>query len=137
MLWCVLFTVAAEADPKGPPPQEIEVVRDEPQQGTFRLVYAGREGDTLRVDGWPFGTLPVETELAEGLHTFRIEGAAGKLDISATLVVEADKVVEVDLARAKGPEVKPEASVVGDKPQLRSPSEAPPDAAPPPDPPAN
>ncbi len=118
-MWMLLSGMALAGPPMPPPPNpEIEVVRDEPAQGKFRLVYAGREGDALKVDGWPFGNLPVETELAEGLHTFRIDGEAGKVEVSTTLVVQADAVVEIDLAAVSAPAPTVEAQVMGDKPEL-------------------
>ena len=105
-----------------------EAVQDRADQGQVRISLAGREGDTLKIDGWPFGTLPVETELAAGLHTFQVDGEAGRLQFDAVVIVQAEGVVEIDLAAAiPPPEQVTPTSVQGNKPRLdlaREPSPA-------------
>ena len=130
MWWMLLAQASAgvgpfalEVEPKvfGTQPQQVE---DEAAQGPVKILMAGREGDTLKVDGWPFGTLPVETELAAGLHRFRIEGEAGVVEIDAVVHVLTSTVVEIDLTTAlPPPEPVAPTSVQGNKPQLASPSE--------------
>jgi hypothetical protein len=45
------------------------------------IVLAGREGDAVYIDGWNAGVLPLETEIVGGLHTFRIEGEQGRVEL--------------------------------------------------------
>jgi hypothetical protein len=74
------FAIAAVAAPPAPPPAPpapvIEIV-GQTQQGAIHLQWPGREGDKLFVDGWEWGVLPLDTELAEGEHEFRVEGEKG------------------------------------------------------------
>ena len=108
MLWLVfaaiLGTTARAGDSPtkpapGPKPQvvtEIEVV-PQFQQGSVKLTMPGRDGDPVYIDGWNAGTLPVETDLAEGPHVFRVEGPAGKHEVSIYVTVAKDKVTMLDL----------------------------------------
>lgn len=79
------------------PPPNVEIV---PQivEGSVRLVMAGRDGDSVFVDGWPAGVLPVVTQLAEGPHTFRVEGKTGKHEIELMVTVVSGRVPDIDLA---------------------------------------
>ena len=65
----------------GPSFAEIAAV----EQGTVRIVLAGREGDAVYVDGWNAGVLPLETELVGGLHTFRVEGEQGRVEVQQAI----------------------------------------------------
>ncbi|HHO50969.1 MAG TPA: hypothetical protein ENK18_08880, partial [Deltaproteobacteria bacterium] len=67
--------------------ESIEVVHHTERQGKVRIVLAGREGDAVRVDGWVLGTIPLETELVEGLHTLKVEGEAGVVEVKTNIVV--------------------------------------------------
>jgi hypothetical protein len=46
------------------------------EQGTVRIVWTGREGEPVWIDGWQAGVLPLETEIVSGDHTFRVAGDA-------------------------------------------------------------
>jgi hypothetical protein len=81
-------------EPKG---QQIVVVTDPSIEGTVNLKMPGREGDTVFVDGWKVGTLPVETVLAMGLHEFRIEGPSGKTTFAIPVTPKPGKVVDLVL----------------------------------------
>lgn len=117
-MWIWMLGVATAGPPDAP--QDVEIVYNTERQGKVRIVLAGREGDTIRVDGWVLGTLPLETELVEGLHTFKVEGAAGVVEVKTNLVV-SDEITQLDLAEAVAAAAAPEMlSVQGDKPQLRA-----------------
>ncbi len=100
--------------------ESIEVVHHTERQGKVRIVLAGREGDAVRVDGWVLGTIPLETELVEGLHTLKVEGEAGVVEVKTNIVV-ADEIVEIDLAAVQPAAIEAPKmlSVQGDNPQLR------------------
>lgn len=54
--------------------------------GTVRFTLPGREGDTVFVDHWQAGVLPLEMEIVGGLHDLRIEGPQGTLRFDGVLV---------------------------------------------------
>ncbi|MCA9495163.1 MAG: hypothetical protein KC621_34785 [Myxococcales bacterium] len=105
MWWWTMAALAAPTPAPAAPEPIIEIVPTL-TQGQFRLSYAGRDGDRIFVDGWEAGVLPLQTELAEGSHQFRLEGAQGKLVVELYTKPVAEQVVEVDLAQ------KPEEEVV-------------------------
>lgn len=132
MWWMLLATASAGVGPFSVPEPKPKVfgtapqaVEDQADQGQVKIVMAGREGDALKIDGWPFGNLPVETELAAGLHEFRVDGEAGVVELEAVVHVSATAVTEIDLAAAEPPpEAVEPTSVQGNKPELAAPSEA-------------
>lgn len=97
MLWS-LFVLAHAGPIEVEPPPQIVVVDDPSIEGTVKLVFPGREGDTVYVDGWKIGTLPIETVLAQGLHTFRIEGASGKVTFDLPVSPNPAKLIQLVLA---------------------------------------
>lgn len=105
VLWLAALATAGDppTDPKAPkplPPKVVTEIQVIPAmvQGTVKLVLAGRDGDRVYIDGWNAGSLPVETELAEGPHIFRVEGEKGKHEVSIYVTPAAGKVTEVDLS---------------------------------------
>ncbi|MCB9685395.1 MAG: hypothetical protein H6735_10175 [Alphaproteobacteria bacterium] len=105
MWWWTMAALAAPQSAPAAPEPIIEIVPTL-TQGQFHLTYTGRDGDRIFIDGWEAGVLPLQTELAEGSHQFRIEGAQGKLVVELYTAPVAEQVVEVDLAQ------KPEEEVV-------------------------
>ena len=71
------------------------------------MVYAGREGDPVYIDGWNAGLLPLETTLAGGLHKFRIDGSKGRIEIDRNVEVVPGQVVVLDLAPPPPPPPTP------------------------------
>jgi hypothetical protein len=96
MVGCLWTGPALGGPPAPAPAPEIEIVPQFPE-GQIRVVLPGREGDEVFVDGWSAGKLPVVTELAEGLHRFRVEGAAGKVEREVYVTVKPKEVLEIDL----------------------------------------
>ena len=110
MLWCGWWLAAAQADStfegvEAPRPRGAQtvVVTDPAVEGPVRLVQPSRAGDTVFVDGWKLGVLPLDTVLAEGLHTFRIEGPSGTTEIDIVVTPSAGRTVELDLTPAPAP----------------------------------
>jgi hypothetical protein len=99
MMWLLL---PAFAQPAPPPAPVIEVV---PAfvQGQVHVFLAGREGDQIFIDDFPFGVLPLTTELTEGPHKFRVEGPKGRHVANVDLKIVPDGVAQVDLAPAPAP----------------------------------
>lgn len=94
----------AFAGPPGTPiggtvkaPPNVEIV-PAVLESSVRLVFAGREGDEVLVDGWPAGPLPVLTQLAEGPHKVRVDGPKGRLELEVWITVTADQIPEINLA---------------------------------------
>lgn len=112
VLWLQSTSWAADPPKAEPAPKtkivtEIEVV---PQllEGPVLLTMPGRDGDAVYVDGWNAGTLPVQTDLAEGPHTFRVEGPLGKHEVSIYVTVTKDKsVTKLDLSAPIAPPPQP------------------------------
>jgi hypothetical protein len=122
--------VAAPPAPVPAPPPTIEIV-GQTKQGQVRLVWPGREGDTLFVDGWEWGALPVDTELAEGEHVFQVAGPKGeKASITVMLAVLPGQTTTVDLSRPPETPAAPVSAV----PAVTMPRPAPADAQPTPQP---
>jgi hypothetical protein len=106
------FALAALADPvRGSAtsiedgvvaPKNVEIVQQF-LEGSVRIVMAGREGDAVFVDGWDAGPLPLATELSEGPHVFRVEGAKGRHQIERMVTLVAGRVTEIDLAVPETP----------------------------------
>jgi len=112
LLWTL---IAATAGAGG-----FEVIGSQPRQLEFRFVLDGREGDEVRVDGLSFGALPLETELAEGVHTIEVIGTGDPFEIVTSLVGARYRTTEVDLAMAE-PAMESAADVMhiqGLKPEL-------------------
>lgn len=109
MLWwaIALSTWANPPANESPGPKKAPVVIEVVPtvvEGQFKVTLADHEGDDLLVDGWPAGTLPVVTTLAEGPHRFRIKRGETLLkEIEAYVIPVADKVVEIDLAHPPKP----------------------------------
>jgi hypothetical protein len=80
------------------------VVTDPAAEGPFKLVMPGQEGSTVYADGWKLGVLPLETVLAEGLHTFRIESPKGAVEIEIQVTPSAQRTVELDLTPPPAPD---------------------------------
>jgi hypothetical protein len=114
-LWLVTASAAPPAPPA--PAPEIEIV-GQTLQGPVRLTLPGREGDKLFVDGWEWGVLPVDTELAEGEHEFRVEGPKGeKLVVKFMVSLTAGQVTLIDLRNpGVAPVVAPAPAVVAPVP---------------------
>ncbi len=100
MLTLWMATARAAEPPPAPPPAPVIEVVGQTQQGRVKLVFPGREGDKLWVDGWEWGVLPTETELAEGEHEFRVDGPKGE-KVTVKLIVPASSanLVTVDLSK--------------------------------------
>jgi len=90
---------AADPTPKPPAPKVVTDINVVPafQEGQVKLTMPGRDGDAVYVDGWNAGTLPVQTDLAEGSHVFKVEGPTGTHEVSIYVTVSKDKVTTVDL----------------------------------------
>ena len=76
-------------------------------EGTVKLVFAGREGDTVYIDGWKAGALPLETTVAGGIHHFRIEDDTSRVELDLNVEVVPGQVVVVDLAPPPPPPPQP------------------------------
>ncbi|MEQ1507140.1 MAG: PEGA domain-containing protein [Myxococcota bacterium] len=107
MVWLGWWVTAAHADmfygveePK-PRGAQTVVVTDPASEGPMRLEMPGHDGDTVYVDGWKLGVLPLDTVLAEGLHTFRTEGPGGTLEIQIEVTPSANRTVKLDLTPPK------------------------------------
>lgn len=105
VLWLAALAGAGDPppDPKDPkplPPKVVTEIQVIPAmvQGQVKLVMPGRDGDRVFIDGWNAGSLPLETELAEGPHIFRVEGEKGKHEVSIYVTPAAGKITEVDLS---------------------------------------
>jgi hypothetical protein len=104
--WLGTMAVAAPPAPKPASEPEIVVVPSV-VEGMVRMVYAGREGDAVYVDGWNAGQLPLETQLAGGIHKFRIDGPKGRFEVERNVEVVPGQVVVVDLAPPPPPPPAP------------------------------
>ena len=71
------------------------------EQGTVRVVLAGRDGDAVYIDGWNAGVLPLETEIVGGLHMFRVEGEQGRVEVERNVEFTAGAAT-IDLGAAGG-----------------------------------
>jgi hypothetical protein len=103
------FGQTGAAGPAQPPPEPVTEIEIVPSvvEGPVKLVFAGREGDQVFVDEWNAGALPLETQLAGGLHTFRVEGAKGKVTVQKVVDVVPGQVVTVDLTPPPPPAPAP------------------------------
>ena len=114
------IATAVAAPPEPPPPAPTIEIVGQTQQGQVRLVWPGREGDKLFVDGWEWGVVPVETELAEGEHLFKIEGPKGPTaTIPVMLKLTAGQPTTIDLSNppaATGPAVSAVPTVTAPRP---------------------
>lgn len=72
-------------------------------EGSVKLVLADRDGDEVIIDGWPAGNLPLTTQLAEGPHEVRVNGAKGKLDVTIWVTIQPNAVPEINLAAPPPP----------------------------------
>lgn len=102
MIWLATAWAAEPPAEPAPPAPIIEIV-GQTQQGPVKFVFPGRDGDRLFVDGWEWGVLPTQTDLAEGEHEFRVEGPKGE-KVTRKLLVPANaaNLVTVDLSQADG-----------------------------------
>jgi hypothetical protein len=96
MFWLVLS--ASAAPPPAPPPAPVIEVVPAFVQGQVHVFLAGREGDQVFIDDFPFGVLPLTTELTEGPHKFRVEGAKGRHVADLEVKIAPGAVAELDLA---------------------------------------
>lgn len=105
-MWCLAMAALADPGVRGNataiedqvvPPPNVEIVQQF-LEGSVRVVMAGREGDAVFVDGWQAGVLPLETQLVEGSHTFRVEGKSGRHEIERTVPLVVGRVPVIDLA---------------------------------------
>ncbi len=63
---------------------------EETRVGKVFVAFAGREGQTLLVDGLPMGTLPASVDLTEGKHTFAVANGDGtQFSVSKDVVFNA------------------------------------------------
>ena len=97
LLWAVAIASPSTSPPGTSSDPEIVVVPSV-VEGTVKLVFAGREGDVLYIDGWKAGALPLETTLAGGIHHFRIDGETSRVELDLNVEVVPGQVVVVDLA---------------------------------------
>lgn len=113
-------------NPKVQAPPNVEIV---PQfvDVSVNLSFPGRDGDAVFVDGWPAGKLPVQTQLSEGAHTFRIEGATGKFEVELYVPALQNAVTQIDLSvPPPPPEVSaPVPAPAAPKPSAPAPAPAP------------
>jgi hypothetical protein len=86
------------ASPPGTSSEPEIVVVPSVVEGAVKLVFAGREGDLVYIDGWKAGALPLETTLAGGIHHFRIDGETSRVELDLNVEVVPGQVVVVDLA---------------------------------------
>lgn len=121
MLWLLIVGARAGRVVEVAEPPQIEVVEDPSIEGTIKLSFPGREGDTVYVDGWKIGALPVETVLAQGLHTFRIEGASGKLTFDLPVTPNPARPVNLVLSAPAPPAAPPHAAPVPPPPPAPTP----------------
>lgn len=108
MFWMLNLALAGTTS-EGPPiggtvkaPPNVEIVPSV-LEGSVKLVLPGREGDEVYVDGWPAGSLPVVTQLAEGPHQVRVNGPKGKLEVEVWVTVTSGAVPEINLAAPPAP----------------------------------
>ncbi len=67
-----------------------EPVAPAAKKGPVMIFFAGRVGDSVSVDGKLVGNLPAKATLANGEHTFTVEGAAGKVTVKHTVALNPD-----------------------------------------------
>lgn len=97
MVWMWLVSAIA-ADP--PEAEEIEIVKPDYVEGKVTITFPGREGDTVKCDGWTLGTLPLDTQLLAGVHTFEVTGKE-PFEITTELVFENEETaLALDLSKA-------------------------------------
>jgi hypothetical protein len=88
--------------------QRVVDVTDTPQQVPIELVaelrsgivfvfLQGRDSDALFIDGKAEGTLPGRATLSEGTHTFAVEGAAGRFEVTRDVRFEGGT-LQINLA---------------------------------------
>ncbi|MEN0061433.1 MAG: hypothetical protein AAGA48_04735 [Myxococcota bacterium] len=118
MWW--MWTLTAVADPT----PEVEIVKTEYREVKVKIELPGREGDTVRVDGWRLGKLPVETALIEGVHTFEVTGSQDPFKITTKIAVPEEKtdLLTLDLSKAEKVVVAATTGiqVIGKSPQRRT-----------------
>ena len=108
--WLGTMAMAAPATPPAASSTEPEIiVVPSVVEGMVRMVYAGREGDPVFVDGWNAGVLPLETQLAGGLHRFRVDGPKGRVESDRNVEVVPGQVVVLDLGPPPPPPPAPAA----------------------------
>jgi len=96
-MWWLLAVPALAADPE--PKEEVEIVKPEYREGKVLIRFPGRDGETVRCDGWTIGKLPLETTLLEGVHTFEVTGKK-PFTIATRLTFEDDAPLKLDLSKA-------------------------------------
>lgn len=96
-MWWMWWSPAVAADPIVE--EVVEIVEDD-RELDVKLVFAGREGDPIKVDGWAIGRLPLETKLVEGIHVFEINGPKGRTTVTTRLEANGDAPVTLDLENA-------------------------------------
>ena len=106
MMWMLVLPAFAGPEAPAAPAPVIEVV---PHfvQGQVHLFLAGREGDQVFIDDFPFGVLPLTTELTGGPHRFRVDGAKGRHTIELEVKIVPDGVAQLDLATPPPPPPAP------------------------------
>jgi hypothetical protein len=120
MLFQLLTAIASAGPAPVPPPAPVIEVVPQFHEGQVHLFLAGRDGDKVFIDDFPFGVLPLTTQLAEGPHTFRVEGAQGKYVVDREVKVVEGVVSELDLAPLPPPPPAP-----GPAPAAPAPAPAP------------
>lgn len=110
-MWWLLAVAHADSgfgEPPPPKPTGPIAVTDPASEGLVNLSMPGHDGDTVSVDGWKLGVLPLQTTLAEGLHEFRVEGPSGTLTVQTAVAPRRDRAVDVVLTvPAPAPAPKP------------------------------
>lgn len=92
-------TKAAPAPTPTPNPVPGPAPTAEVRTGPVMVFFSGRVGDALSVDGAPVGQLPARTNLKEGKHTFVIDGATGRLEVSRTIKLKESGTTQIFLDR--------------------------------------
>ncbi len=95
-MWWMWLVPAVATDPAT---EEIEVVKPEYREGAVALTFPGREGETVKCDGWTLGTLPLETRLLEGVRAFQVSGKE-PFSVTTKIVFEGDETLALDLSKA-------------------------------------
>jgi hypothetical protein len=111
----LFWALVAQADPPAAgqakaPEKPTVVIEVAPTviEGSVKVAFPGFDGAKLFVDGWYAGDLPVQTDLAEGPHRFRVETSTTKQTIEAWVTPVPGSVMEIDLsAPPKPPAVQP------------------------------
>ena len=107
MMWLFALPVLAAPEPPLPPPAPVIEVVPGYLQGQVHLFLAGREGDKVFIDDFAFGELPLTTELTEGPHRFRVDGATGRYSVDLEVKIVPNGVTELDLAPPPPPPPPP------------------------------